>query len=62
MRVKLIITKSMKDSDSGASDPRSGPRQVPRLALGPEGPEGPFQPLGWMLVFCVRIEVLKSVS
>ena len=29
---------------------------------GPEGPEGPFQPLGWMLAFCVRIEVVNSVS
>ena len=29
---------------------------------GPEGPEGPFQLLGWMLVFCVRIEVVNSVS
>ena len=34
------------------------------LVLGPggfEGPEGLFQPLGWMLVFCVRIEVVGSL-
>ena len=30
--------------------------------VGPEGPEGPSSPLGWMLVFCVRIEVVNSVS
>ena len=32
------------------------------LAFGPGGPEGPFGPLGWMLVFCVRIEVVGSAS
>ena len=30
------------------------------LAFGPGGPEGPEGPLGWMLVFCVRIEVVGS--
>ena len=55
-----------------------GPRKTPNTRLhaahtevcerlrmaGPwsEGPEGPFQPLGWMLVFCVRIVVVTSVS
>ena len=29
---------------------------------GPEGPEGPSSPVGWMLVFCVNIEVVNSVS
>ena len=29
------------------------------IGFGPEGPEGPW---GWMLVFCVRIEVVNSVS
>ena len=29
---------------------------------GTEGPEGPFQHLGWMLVFCVRVEVVNSLS
>ena len=28
---------------------------------GPEGPEGPSSALGWMLVFCVRIEVVNNV-
>ena len=28
------------------------------LAFGPGGPEGPEGPWGWMLVFCVRIEVV----
>ena len=29
---------------------------------GPKGPKGPSSPLNWMLVFCVRIEVVNSVS
>ena len=32
------------------------------LVFGPGGPEGPEGPLGWMLVFCVRVEVVNSVS
>ena len=32
------------------------------LGFGPGGPEGPEGPLGWMLVFCVRIEDVVSVS
>ena len=31
------------------------------VVFGPGGPEGPEGPLGWMLVFCVRIEVVTSV-
>ena len=30
------------------------------LVAGPGGSEGPEGPLGWMLVFCVRIEVVNS--
>ena len=33
-----------------------------RGGKGPKGPKGPSNPLGWMLVFCVRIEVVNSVS
>ena len=29
---------------------------------GPKGPKGPSSQLGWTVVFCVRIEVVNSVS
>ena len=67
--VILVLVALLQASREASSARRASSVWWPVLDIGlgfgpggPEGLEGPFQPLGWMLVFCVRIEVVNSVS